>query len=67
MNQILSIMVVDDDDVLRSRLEKAFLKRGYMVYIASNRDEALNLAAQHHPNRAVLDLKMPGKSGSGIA
>lgn len=63
MNQTLSIMVVDDDDVLRSRLEKAFLRRGYAVYIASNRDEALQLASLHQPNRAVLDLKMPGKSG----
>lgn len=63
MNQTLSIMVVDDDDVLRSRLEKAFVRRGYVVFIASNRDEALHLAAQHKPDRAVLDLKMPGKSG----
>ena len=63
MNQLQSIMVVDDDDVLRSRLEKAFLRRGFAVYIASNRDEALQLAALHKPDRAVLDLKMPGRSG----
>ena len=54
-NQPQSIMVVDDDDVLRSRLEKAFLRRGYVVYIASNRDEAIQLAALHKPDRAVLD------------
>jgi len=63
MNQTQSIMVVDDDDVLRNRLEKAFLRRGFAVYIASNRDEAMQLASLHKPDRAVLDLKMPGKSG----
>ena len=63
MNQVQSIMVVDDDDVLRNRLEKSFLRRGYIVHIASNRDEAVQMAALHKPDRAVLDLKMPGKSG----
>ena len=63
MTQTLSIMVVDDDDVLRSRLEKAFLRRGLVVYIAGGYDEAIELAKLHKPSRAVLDLKMPGKSG----
>lgn len=63
MNQPLSIMVVDDDDVLRNRLEKSFLRRGLVVYMAGDFDQAIGLARLHQPSRAVLDLKMPGKSG----
>ena len=63
MTETLSILVVDDDDVLRNRLEKAFVRRGFIVYIAGNRDQALQLALMHKPDRAVLDLKMPGQSG----
>lgn len=58
-----TILVVDDDDILRNRLEKAFDRRGFTVFIAEDLDTAVGLAKEHHPNRAVLDLKMPGHSG----
>jgi two-component system response regulator RegA len=58
-----SILVVDDDDILRTRLEKAFVKRGLTVYCASNLRGALEIASEHKPDLAVLDLKMPDNSG----
>ena len=63
MNENGTILVVDDDDVLRSRLEKAFTKRGLVVYSANDFDSAMQQARQHLPDKALLDLKMPGKSG----
>ena len=61
-----TILVVDDDEVLRSRLEKAFLRRGFQVFVAQCFDEAVQIAAREKPNKAVLDLKMPGKSGLDV-
>jgi two-component system, response regulator RegA len=61
-----SILVVDDDDILRNRLEKAFVKRGWEVYVAEGYDAALRMATVYQPDRAVLDLKMPGRSGLEI-
>lgn len=58
-----TILVVDDDEVLRNRLEKSFTKRGWQVYAAEGYEQAIDQAKQHKPDRAVLDLKMPGKSG----
>jgi len=58
-----TILVCDDDDVLRNRLEKAFINRNFKVYVAANYDEAIELASAEKPSKAVLDLKMPGKSG----
>lgn len=58
-----SILLVDDDDVLRGQLERAFKRRGYEVRAASGRDEALELARPDSPELAVLDLRMPDGSG----
>ena len=57
-----TIMVVDDDEVLRHQLQKSFRLRGFRVYIASG-GEAIETAAAYQPDLAVLDLKMPGMTG----
>jgi two-component system response regulator RegA len=58
-----SILLVDDDEILRERLAQAIRARGYEVRTAGNADEAMKEATQDSPEMAVLDLKMPGKSG----
>jgi two-component system response regulator RegA len=58
-----SILIVDDDEVYRTRLARAFVERGYDVRTAHDFDSALALAREESPEFAVLDLKMPGKSG----
>ncbi len=58
-----SILVVDDDDVLRNRLEKSFTRRGFEVTVADGYESALEKARALQPDRAVLDLKMPNHSG----
>ncbi len=63
MEEQRSILVVDDDDVLRMRLEKSFSRRGLVVFVASDFETAVAQAKLHKPDLAVLDLKMPGKSG----
>ena len=63
MNDSKTILVVDDDDVLRSRLEKSFARRGLQVITAADYDSAIAALEAQKPDMAVLDLKMPGKSG----
>jgi two-component system, response regulator RegA len=58
-----SILLVDDDEVLRERLATALRTRGYEVRTAGSSDEALREVAKDSPEMAVLDLKMPGGSG----
>ena len=57
------ILVVDDDDTLRGRMEISLSRRGYEVCCAANYDEAVQMATERQPDLAVLDLKMPGMSG----
>ena len=58
-----SILIVDDTLVLRDRLAMAFRQRGFHVEMAANYDEALAVFAESPTELAVLDLRMPGRSG----
>jgi two-component system, response regulator RegA len=58
-----SILLVDDDEVFRKRLARAMSERGYDVRSAANYDEAIESARADSPQFAVVDLKMPGRSG----
>jgi two-component system response regulator RegA len=61
-----SILLVDDDEVLRERLATAIRARGYEVRTAGNADEAMREITRESPEMAVLDLRMPGGSGIEI-
>jgi len=65
MNQ-QSLLLVDDDDTLRSRLARAFVARGIRVLQAADYHEALEHLALETPDKAVIDLKMPGPSGLAL-
>jgi len=59
-----SVLVVDDDEVFRMRLARAFAERGYEVRTAAAHAEALALARADSPELAIVDLRMPpGPSG----
>ena len=58
-----SILLVDDNVVLRDRLAMAFQERGYEVRVAGGYDEAISVFTKQPTALAVLDLRMPGKPG----
>ena len=58
-----SILLVDDTYVLRERMSMAMQQRGFCVETAGNYDEAVEVFRQRPTDLAVLDLRMPGKSG----
>jgi two-component system response regulator RegA len=58
-----SVLVVEDDEVLRGRLARAFRERGYDVREAADGADALEQARGEAPEYVVVDLRMPGLSG----
>lgn len=58
-----SLLIVDDDEILRERLGRAFRDRGFAVRTAGDYDEAMRLANADSPEMAIVDLRMPGRSG----
>lgn len=63
LSDATSVLIVDDDDVFRERLGRAFRDRGYDVRTACDHDSALAAAREDSPELAIVDLKMPGRSG----
>jgi len=58
-----SILLVDDTFVLRERLAIAMQQRGFRVETAGTYEEAIEVFRKRPTELAVLDLRMPGKSG----
>jgi two-component system response regulator RegA len=58
-----TLLIVDDDAPFRAALAAAFARRGYRVFTAGSAEEALWCAEREAPDRAILDMRMPGVSG----
>ena len=58
-----TIILVDDEELFRERLAKAFSQRGFTVFTAGNFDEAMRVIDKQKPALGLIDLKMPGRSG----
>jgi two-component system, response regulator RegA len=58
-----TILIVDDEELFRERLARAFARRGLQVHVAADYDQAIEVIGEHRPAMAVIDLKMPGRSG----
>ncbi len=61
-----SVLLVDDDERLRSRMARAFEERGYEAEQAEDYDAAIAVASVESTELAVVDLRMPGKSGLDV-
>jgi len=57
------ILVVDDEEDVRTYLITVFEDAGAEVISASDGDEAIAMAREHQPDLISLDLSMPGKDG----
>jgi Fe-S oxidoreductase/ActR/RegA family two-component response regulator len=57
------ILVVDDEEDVRTFLITVFEDAGAEVISASDGDEAVAMAREHQPDLISLDLSMPGKDG----
>ena len=58
-----TIMVVDDEERLRSLLRTYLVQEGFRVITAGNGREALRLARQEKPDLIILDIMMPEMDG----
>jgi two-component system, response regulator RegA len=60
------LMLVDDDDALRSRLARAMAARGFAVSEAATGAAALAFAIRESVDFAVVDLRLPDMNGLDV-
>jgi DNA-binding NtrC family response regulator len=63
MNDQVSILVVDDEKIVRDSLTKWFREDGYKVDSAANAVDALKKMQSYKWQLLLLDIKMPGMDG----
>ena len=62
------IVIADDEAIIRLDLKEILEEAGYDVVAETGRgDEAVALVAEHQPDLAILDIKMPGLDGISAA
>ncbi len=62
----LHILAVDDEPVGLKMLERHLVKAGHRVTVASDGDQALQLALEECPQLVVADWTIPGLDGVGL-
>ena len=60
------VLVVDDDPRILKTLEINLRARGFEVVLARTGEDALKLAARHHPDAVILDLGLPQLDGLDV-
>ncbi len=58
-----TLLIVDDDEPLRSALGAAMGRRGYAVVLAATADEAVDAARRQPFEYALVDVRLAGASG----
>jgi PAS domain S-box-containing protein len=63
-----TVLLVEDDERVRTAVEQVLAQCGYQVLVAANGDEALRLARRHQGAIELLlvDLVMPGANGREV-
>ncbi len=57
------VLVIDDDDGVRTAFSMALEATRYSVVSASSGQDGLEMAKMYEPDLILLDLKMPGMNG----
>ena len=61
--EIMHVLVVDDEPVVRNGIQRALQNKGISATLASKGQEALDLIAHRSFDLVLLDINMPKKSG----
>ncbi|MDY6791012.1 MAG: response regulator [Thermodesulfobacteriota bacterium] len=59
-----SILVVDDQQIIRDMLENTLSRESYTVYCAGSAEEALKILSQESIDVVISDEVMPGMTGT---
>jgi CheY-like chemotaxis protein len=63
MDELAAVLVVDDDEVIRTGLERLLSRQGYAISTATTAEEGLAQLEQQHYDLVLTDFQMPGMDG----
>jgi two-component system response regulator PilR (NtrC family) len=66
MRRNTSILIIDDEEIMREILEALLVREGYQVRIAASGEEGIELAKTGSFDAAIVDVMMPGLDGIAV-
>ncbi|NIR37348.1 MAG: response regulator transcription factor, partial [Actinobacteria bacterium] len=66
MSEPVSVLVVDDEPAFREGLRQALKQEGFVVHLAADGEEALEVFDAHRPDLVLLDVMLPRMSGIDV-
>lgn len=66
MTTALSVLVVDDEPAFREGLRQALTQEGFVVHLAADGEEALEVWKAYKPDLVLLDVMLPRMSGIDV-
>jgi CheY-like chemotaxis protein len=66
LSQMITILLVDDDQMVREMFGLALRRNGYYVIEANSGVEGLEMARKHLPNLILSDILMPEGDGATL-
>lgn len=66
MTEQISVLVVDDEPAFREGLRQALKQEGFIVHLAADGEEALEVFGAYHPDIVLLDVMLPRMSGIDV-
>jgi DNA-binding response OmpR family regulator len=63
MSEQISVLIIDDDRIIRELLHSILSKKGYKIYMAEDGPSGLRSAHEEDIDIILLDWMMPGMNG----
>jgi two-component system KDP operon response regulator KdpE len=58
-----TLLLVDDESQIRRVLQATLCEAGYVVFLAKNGQEGIDMVVREHPDLVLLDINLPDMSG----
>lgn len=62
-SRIYSLLIIDDDPLVRDSLTAALKLKGFVTYATDNQEGAIRIVKAHRPSLVCVDMRMPRLNG----
>lgn len=62
----MTILIIDDSRFLQLGIQKVLQQVGHSTILASDGQQAINIAIEKHPDMILLDIMLPGMPGTSV-